>query len=72
MTHDQECTFDPKWCSSCKLQAEARADERRKAADKVLDMAVRYPVWAYVFQQVSDVVLGIHDIHGNLIDGEQA
>lgn len=33
MTHDQECKFDPKYCRDCKLQAEARADERKKFAD---------------------------------------
>lgn len=69
MTHDQECKFDPKYCSMCKLQAEAREDERRKAANKLLDMAAAYPVMAYVFQQAFDVVLGIRDIKGNRLDG---
>lgn len=36
MTHDQECKFDPKYCSSCKLQAEARVDEREKVAARVM------------------------------------
>lgn len=70
MTHDQECTFDPKYCSSCKLQAEARVDERQQAAAKIVDMATKYPTWAYVFQQVYDFVLGIRDIQGNLIERE--
>lgn len=35
MTHDQTCTFDPKWCSACIMQAEARADERDKAAQRI-------------------------------------
>lgn len=37
MVHDQECKFDPKYCRDCKLQAEARADERYKATMRVLD-----------------------------------
>lgn len=39
MTHDQECTFDPKYCRDCKLQAEARADERNMAAWRVANIA---------------------------------
>jgi hypothetical protein len=35
VTHDEKCTFDPKWCHDCIVQAEARADEREKAAEKV-------------------------------------
>lgn len=35
MTHDEQCKFDPKWCRDCQMQAEARADERDKASQRV-------------------------------------
>lgn len=35
MTHDLTCQFDSKYCSMCKLQAEARADEREKIAMRI-------------------------------------
>lgn len=37
MTHDRECKFDPKYCRDCKLQAEARADERYESTMRLLD-----------------------------------